>query len=415
MLGLSSFIHTKATSFTKAAALRMAAAALVLTTAVWGQSTEKVVSKSLVYGNGGLTFDQQGNLYGADEKLTRFGAIYRLHHFLNGAWGKVILFHFAGSDGASPKSNLVFDNAGNLYGATASGGDNNNGTVFQLTPTASGFWTEKVLYNFELGPDGFLPSNVIIDDQGNLFGTTFLGTNGTIFELVHNSDGTFTHKVLYRFTGGADGGNPTTGLVRDGAGNLYGATHVGGTNHAGTIFQLSPESDGTWTFHLVYTMCSRAHCTDGAPGEGFTSVTVDSHGTLFGITSHGGYPCQFYAEGCGVAFKLTHARTGTWSYQLLHTFCVLSGCPDGVLPGGALSLDAAGSLYDTTFWGGAAGEGVAFRLSHAPGKPWSEDVLYSFCSAPKCADGANPVGSLALDTAGNLFGTTQSLVFEVIP
>ena len=171
------------------------------------------MSKSLVYGNGGLTFDQQGNLYGADEKLTRFGAVYRLHHFLNGAWGKVILFHFAGSDGASPKSNLVFDNAGNLYGATASGGDNNNGTVFQLTPTASGFWTEKVLYNFELGPDGFLPSNVIIDDQGNLFGTTFLGTNGTIFELVHNSDGTFTHKVLYRFTGGADGGNPTTGLV----------------------------------------------------------------------------------------------------------------------------------------------------------------------------------------------------------
>src|SRR5262252_2379989 len=112
MLGLSPLIHQKVSSFIKCAALRMAAASFVLATVAWGQSTEKVLIKSLVYGNGGLTFDQHGDLYGTDQQLTRFGAVYRLHHFANGTWGKTILYHFAGgTDGASPNPNLVFDKA----------------------------------------------------------------------------------------------------------------------------------------------------------------------------------------------------------------------------------------------------------------------------------------------------------------
>jgi uncharacterized repeat protein (TIGR03803 family) len=419
MLVLLSLIRQKVPSFTERAALRMAAVSIVLATVAWGQSTEKVLVKSLINGNGGLTSDQNGDLYGTDQKLTRFGAIYRLHRWPNGAWQKTILYHFAGgTDGSSPNPSLVFDQAGNLYGTTAEGGDGDRGTVFQLIPTLSLPWTKKVLYNFEFGPYGFYPSNVIIDDQGNLYGTTFLGPHGTIFELVHSSDGIFTHKVLYQFTGGADGGNPTTGLVRDSAGNLYGTTHSGGVTGHGTVFELSPEADGTWTFHLAYTFCSRTNCADGNPGSGGSSVTLDSHRNLYGVTFHGGHSLcgspSLSDSGCGVAFKLTHLRSGAWAFQLLHSFCSEQGCVDGQFPGGGVVLDGAGNVYGTTSGGGANRFGTVFKLSHVPGSPWSEKVLYSFCSAFNCADGKGPLGSLLLDGMGNLFGTTLSVVFEVI-
>jgi len=397
--------------------LRLAGAVLVLATVAWSQSTEKVLYKSLVGGNGSLFFDQQSNFYGTENNLTVFGGVYRLHHYLNGTWGFKVLYRFSGSDGAHPQAHPVLDSAGHLYGTTSDGGTNNEGTVFQLTPTPSGFWTEKVLYNFQLGPDGFEPSGgVVLDGGGNLYGTTFLGPHGTIYQLVPNADGTWTHKVLYQFTGGADGSNPLDDLVRDSAGNLYGATFDGGSTGHGTIFELSPESNGTWTFHLVYSLCSRAKCTDGTNGEESATVTPDNHGNLYGTTPHGGHvPCDFYAEGCGVVFKLTHTTTGAWTYQRLHAFCSMAGCLDGSTPVGGVVLDAAGNVYGTTLSGGASRAGTLFRLSHVLGGPWTEDVLYSFCALPDCADGMGPLGNLVLDSAGNLFGTTPSVIFEVTP
>lgn len=421
MLGLSALTHHMSSSFTKRVALT-AAASFVFAAVAWGQSTEKVLIKTLISGTGGLTFDQKGDLYGTDTKLTKFGAVYRLHRWPNGVWQKTILYHFAGgTDGSSPNPSLVFDKTGNLYGTTAEGGNGDEGTVFQLMPTPSLPWTKKVLYNFALGPDGFFPfSSVIIDDQGNLYGTTFLGgPAGTIFELVHNPDGTFTYKVLYQFAGSADGGNPTTGLVRDSAGNLYGTTFSGGTAEHGTVFELSPEANGTWTFHLAYTFCSRTNCADGNPGSGGSSVTLDSHRNLYGVTYRGGHSLwcgssSLSDSGCGVAFKLTHLRSGAWAFQLLHSFCSVQFCVDGQSPGGVI-LDAAGNVYGTTSGGGANRFGTVFKLSHVPGNPWSEEVLHSFCSAPNCADGSGPQAGLVLDATGNLFGTTSKVVFEVTP
>lgn len=394
---------------------------LILATTALSQSTEKVLYKSLLRGNGSLFFDQQSNFYGTEGEFTKFGAVYRVHHYLNGTWGFKILYRFSGSDGAHPHRFPVLDNAGNLYGATSDGGANNEGTVFQLTPTPTGFWTEKVLYNFQLAKSGFGPSaGVILDSAGNLYGTTFYGgvlSHGTVYELVRNSNGTWIHKVLHSFTDGADGGYPLGGLVRDSAGNLYGTTIGGGSARYGTIFELSPGSSGTWTFHVLHSFCSRSNCSDGYPGSGFTSVIVDSHGNLYGVTSHGGHtPCDYPTnEGCGTAFKLTHTTTGAWSYQLLHRFCSLPKCVDGAVPEGGLILDQGGNVYGTTVAGGDRNRGTVFKLSHVPGSTWTEDVLYSFCSAPDCSDGTDPIGSLVLDTAGNLLGTTQSVVFEIIP
>lgn len=412
MLGLSLLIRKKVSPSHRPAALTIAALCFVLTTGAWCQSTEKVVAK-LVNGNGGLTLGQDGDLYGTDQKLTRYGAIYRLHHYADGVWGKTILYHFSGPDGASPQPNLVFDAAGNLYGTTAIGGDNNEGVVFQLTPAPSGPWTETVLYKFELGPDGFgPPGGLVIDGKGNLYGVTFLGPHGTVYEMVHNPDGTWTHQVIYQFTGGTDGGNPQNRLVLDGAGNLYGTTFDG--NPGATVFELSPETDGSWTFHLIHTFCSLAKCADGTPGEGSASVTLDSHGNLYGMTSQGGNTNCFFGT-CGTVFKLTHLKTGAWTFQLLHRFCSLENCADGVFPAGGVVVDGSGKVYGTTAAGGAHGFGTVFEISEPPGKSWTENVLYSFCSASKCADGQNPAGSLAFDNLGNLFGSTEQVVFEVIP
>src|SRR5215471_19076793 len=119
MPGLSPLTHQMISWFTKRVALRTAAASFVFATVAWGQSTEKVLTKTLIRGTGGLTFDQKGDLYGTDGKLTKFGAVYRLHRWPNGAWQKTILYHFAGgTDGSSPNPYLVFDKSGNLYGTT---------------------------------------------------------------------------------------------------------------------------------------------------------------------------------------------------------------------------------------------------------------------------------------------------------
>ena len=139
-----------------------------------------------------------------------------------------------GRDGGAPYfAGVIFDQAGNLYGTTERGGAYGYGVVFQLTPNPDGGWKEKVLHHFTGGPDGNGPeAGVIFDQAGNLYGTTYSGGDGgccgVAFELVPNSDGSWTEKVLKRFTNGSDGGFPYAGLIFDAAGNLYGTTSVGG-------------------------------------------------------------------------------------------------------------------------------------------------------------------------------------------
>jgi hypothetical protein len=215
------------------------------------------------------------------------------------------IHEFTGTDGASPVGNLVSDSAGNLYGVTTIGGQQNPatctltgsgnycGTAFKLARSSSGQWQETVLYEFQGGNDGGNPlGGLTIDASGNLYGTAAVGGgeyNGVVFELSPTKSGSWTETVLYYFVGGSDGYFPEGNLVFDKSGNLYGTTYGGGTGYCGlgascgTIFELSKGSGGIWNETILYNFAS---LNDGAnPRAG---MIFDSHGNLYGTTSDGG-------------------------------------------------------------------------------------------------------------------------------
>jgi uncharacterized repeat protein (TIGR03803 family) len=305
-------------------------------------------------------------------------------------------------DGASPFSSLIFDQAGNLYGTTENGGDFDWGTVFQLTPHSDGKWTERVLYSFTEGNDGARPfSNLILDQAGNLYGTTAIGGNstclgggcGVVFQLSPNQDGSWTESVLYAFKGGADGGEPFGGLTFDQAGNLYGTTTGQGTSSWGTVFSLAHNQDGSWTEAVLHHF---AFDTGGAvPGEG---LTFDQAGALYGTTVYAGDPsCQ-----CGVVFKLSPNQGRTWTESVLYAF---KGGADGGEPNGYLTFDRVGKLYGTTQnFTLSSKVGVAFQLTPQRDGNWTEKVLHQFTGGN---DGFQPGAGLMWDQAGNLYGTTS--------
>jgi uncharacterized repeat protein (TIGR03803 family) len=201
---------------------------------------------------GGLTSDMAGNLYGTTSYGGPYigGQVFELSPPVTqgSAWTETVLYNFGGFVGDSqvPLGTLVFDASGNLYGTTASDGQYGYGTVFELTPPAAGGapWTENILHNFKGGSDGSVPnSGVVFDKAGNLYGTTFFGgslNSGTVFELSPSGGGTWSETVLHSFTGKSDGGTPFAGLMVDHLGNLYGTTAFGGNFGLGTVFRISP-------------------------------------------------------------------------------------------------------------------------------------------------------------------------------
>ncbi len=184
-----------------------------------------------------------------------------------GGWTERVLYSFGNTpDGAIPVVGLIFDATGNLYGATTEGGTHGDGTVFELTPTGGGGWTERVLYSFGNTPDGAYANAVLIfDGAGNLYGTTELGgangPYGTVFELTPTAGGGWTEKVLHSFANGTDGARPLASVIFDAAGNLYGTTTEGGTNRDGTVFELTPTAGGGWTETLLHSFNNNG--TDG--------------------------------------------------------------------------------------------------------------------------------------------------------
>src|SRR5258708_7425887 len=185
-------------------------------------------------------------------------------------------------DATNPFSPVVFDAQGNLYG-TAIGGTYGFGTVYELSPNSGGGWTETILYNFTGGANGQYPGAITWDSHGNLFGpadggsTACNGGCGTIFELSPSSGGGWTQQVLYTFTNGADGGEPVGPLAIDANGNMFGVTQVaGGRQNSGTIFELSPASGGTWTFNVILDLGTFS--TGTAPGGG---PIFDAAGNLY--------------------------------------------------------------------------------------------------------------------------------------
>jgi len=232
-------------------------------------------------------------------------------------------------------------------------------------------------------------------------------------------------KVLWTFPPDAkDGINPYGNLVFDRAGNLYGTTSEGGSSGAGVVFELSPQSNGSWNETVLHNFCSLDdnECPDGSSPQ--AGIAIDAAGNLYGTTVYGGRPCRMisYDRSCGTVWKLSPPAAGgnSWSYEVLYRFCATGGerkCEDGAYPSGPLVFDAAGNLYGEANFGGNGRNlaGVVFEL--APGSSegkssgWSEKILYSFCSegsGQACPDGLNPWGGVVFDQSGNLYGTTTA-------
>jgi len=253
---------------------------------------------------GGVVFDASGNLYGttfqggvlADCDGHGCGVVYELSH-TNGNWVQTILYTFTGSNGAAPEAGLAFDASGNLYGTTAQGGGYDQGTVFRLSFSGSG-WIGGPIYDFTGGGDGGGPSgSVIFDPAGNLYGVTAGGGayyGGTAFELTP-SNGAWTETVLESFYGDGDG--PTGPLVRGSDASLYGTT--GGASGLGSVFKLTLGSGG-WIYTGLYDFSGGG---SGSSPQG--GLVLDADGNLYGTTNLGGdQQCEPY-EGCGVIFEVT--------------------------------------------------------------------------------------------------------------
>jgi uncharacterized repeat protein (TIGR03803 family) len=207
--------------------------------------------------------------------------------------------------------------------------------------------------------------------------------------------------VLYRFTF-HDGGVSPTSLTLDAAGNLYGTLLESSADTGGTVFKLTPNSQGGWTESTLYAFCSLANCADGRDPGG--PLVFDGAGNLYGTTQFGGDSSCQPPYGCGTVFKLKPNAVGSWTESVLHGFT--SGA-DGVQPVVGVTFDDAGNLYGATIAGGPSNEGVVFKLKPNSDGSWTESVLYSLCSLPKCADGALSFAGVIADAARNLYGTAS--------
>ncbi|MGA8492873.1 MAG: choice-of-anchor tandem repeat GloVer-containing protein [Terriglobales bacterium] len=395
---------------------------------------------------GGVIFDKAGNLYGVTIEGGSTacppgwcGKIYQLSPPAQkgGAWSETVLYVFKGhdqNDGSSPSGGLIADSAGNFYGVTGYGGSGpcvlfgtatGCGTVFELSPPAQegGAWTETVLYNFQGGKDGDLPTGPLaFDKAGNLYGATefgggkgttcdaFYGGNcGTVFELTppKSKGGEWTEKMLYSFAGIGQGkqdgygAEPNGGLTLDSKGKVYGTTYIGGYNcphnsnqGCGTVFELKPPTakGHPWTEEQLHIF---KNSNDGAqPGTG---VVMGARGSLYGGAEGG-------AKEGGVVFRLAATSGGPWTETILYAFTV---APEGGYDPTVARFDASGTIYGTTNVGpGESLAGSVFRL-RPPSREaasWQISVLHGFTNNP---DGAFPNTPLTFDSSGRIYGATQ--------
>jgi len=327
----------------------------------WPVAKPTVASDGTLYGTtlaGGLnSSDCPGNGYSGCGVVFHLQPQPTICKAATCPWIETVVYSFTGgfyhgTDGWNPRAEVVFDQAGALYGTTYYGGTETRncaggcGTVFKLT-NSGGTWSENQLYSFAAGVDGAGPTaGLVFDSSGSLYGTTSHGGGGAgcgggcgiVFALTPSGGG-WAERILFGFQGGADGAGAWGGLVLDPSGNLYGATLAGPRGSCGVAYELTP-SNGNWAFNVI------ADLLPGPCGEGsFASLVRDAAGNLYGTTYNGG------AYGAGAVFRLTPSANG-WTYNSLHDFTFGD---DGGLPESSLVLDEGGNIYGTASSGGSGG------------------------------------------------------------
>jgi uncharacterized repeat protein (TIGR03803 family) len=270
---------------------------------------------------GGVIFDGAGNLYGTTVSGGSggvcsgdgCGVVFELTNN-GGIWTESVLYNFTGgNDGSGPGGGVVFDKSGNLYGTTPDGGEFSQGVVYELSLQGS-TWKQTVIHAFTGGNDGAVGSlgSLLLDPSGNFYGVSELGgahSAGTVFRLSPLAGGQWKFTTLYGFAGQPDAAFPYGGLITDGKNNFYGTTYYGGTNGVGTVFKLD------LTAKKESVLYSFAEGTDG--GYPTSTLVFDTVGNMYGTTSMGGIP----ACDCGTVFELSPVRgQDTWKETVLHRF-----------------------------------------------------------------------------------------------
>jgi len=341
-------------------------------------------------------------------KLATLGVLVMLQAT---AWASTekVLWNFGGSaDGRVPTGNLIVDASGNFYGVTLLGGAYDIGTVFELSPDGHGGWTEAVLYSFgsQTG-DGIQPtSGLVMDSKGNLYGTTeFGGANqtGTVFELSPASGGGWTESVIHTFgpSGKGDGQYPASDLAFDAQGNMFGTTFAGGASSfgEGTLYELSPSSNG-WTETILHSFPSSRN--DGAnPKTGVLVGKIQTH--LYSSTTSGGAD--------GTIYRLWF-NNGQWVEKRIND-------NSGEQTGGDLVMDRHLNIYGASNNAGANGTGSLWEMVYHPNRMRSFRLLYSF-GADGSGDGTHPQSGVIVGADGTVYGTTgfggannQGIVFAL--
>jgi uncharacterized repeat protein (TIGR03803 family) len=380
------------------------------------QSTESVLHSFRggadgAYPQSDLIGDSTGALYGTTSGgFDDLGTVFKLSPSQNG-YVETVLYRFGGQpDGASPWAGLLADSTGALYGTTEAGGTSNNGTAYKLTPSGNGY-TEAVLYSFQDVPDGSSPrSSLIADSAGALYGTAGGGGSfgeGSVFKLtpIGNS---YSESILYSFQSGLDGRLPWAALLADANGNLYGTTHDGGgPRFDGVVFELTPSSDG-YTESILHRFRG---LDDGRNPE--AALIADHNGAMYGTTLGSASANCLH---CGTVFRLK-PNGAEFEYRVVFRF---PGPSNGFYPHGIVG-DGTGALYGTTQFGGTGGLGTVFKLT-PEGTGYGMKILHNFRLH---TDGAYPMAGLVRDSSGALYGTTLEggiqntlgfgTVFKVVP
>ncbi len=347
----------------------------------------------------GLIADSAGALYGTTSGGggPEVGIVFRLAPAGDGSYTESVLYAFhAGLDGANPAASLIMDSTGNLFGTTEHGGSPSSegcGTIFELTPTASGY-AERIVHTFHGQPDGCVPdSSLTAGDDGVLYGTTSGGGRfgrGSVFALTPSGSG-FIESVVVSLGTHAGGSAPVGGVIRDGAGDLFGVAGSGGANSQyGTAFELQHTGKQYRQVTLV-----RFHSRDSGAIFPKAGLVGGANGALFGTTYVGG------GYGVGVVYELQPSGSG---YQETTLYTFGQGGDGSACPLGNLIIDASGALFGSTNYGGPQGGGTVFELS-PKGQGYVQTVLHTFGAA---GDGAHPVSELLAGKDGALYGTTYA-------